>query len=207
MHSHHVTIFMKKTSLAIISPGFYLLLALLVACEGSQQQPTESSMDTPEQKQAQSRLEASAVLEEFIDASIARQYSRYYDLLSEQDQAVKSRDDFIQEKAPQGVTLADAFYDRIQYRIESIQVDADRAEALVNYRYPNVEFMIKDMFGLSILSDFTDAEIVDMKQRLEQAYQEKPLPMKTSSRKFVLLKQAPGWRVSLGWKKSVAGNP
>ena len=142
------------------------LLILVASCDRSPQQALQSSEDTPEVEQSQAQTEVTAVLESFIDASIARQYKIYYEFLSEQDRAAKSREIFLQEKQAGGVTLADAFYDKITYRIETVEVVNDQARASVEYNFPDVEFMIKDKFGLSILSDFTEAEISKMKSQL-----------------------------------------
>ena len=200
------SIFMKKSFFVLFKISLLILPVVLTSCDGSGQQALQSSEDAPEVKQTQSQVEVSSVLQSFINASIARQYDVYYELLSEQDRAVKSREVFLQEKQPGGVTLADAFYDKITYRIEHIEVDKDKAKVSVEYNYPNVEFMIKDMFGLSILSDFTDQEIIKMKEQLSQAYQGKSLPMKTTKRQFVLVRQPAGWRVLLGWKKALSHN-
>lgn len=197
--------FMSKTLSNLFYIIFALLLMALAGCDSSQQQAPQSDVALTVDQQADAGPEARAVLDRFIQASIARNYPAYYGLLSQQDQAARSLQAFIQEKTQGGVTLADAFYDRIQYRIETMVVEADSATAMVDYRFPNVEFMIKDTFGLSILSDFTDAEIRDLKMRLESAYQDKSLPMKTSRRNFRLLREADGWRVLLGWKKSADG--
>jgi hypothetical protein len=193
---------MKKLVSTLFNTCVVPLLVLLAGCDGSQQQLSESAVEVPVSKQSQPQQQVTEVLRTFIDASIARDYQAYYQLLSEQDKAVRSLADFVEEKQAAGVTLADAFYAQINYHIEDVVIDNGRARVVVEYRYPNVEYMIKDMFGLSILSDFTQDEMVKMKAQLEQAYQDKPVPMKASTRHFVLLQEAPGWRVLLGWKKS-----
>jgi len=193
---------MKNFISTLLNTSAVVMLLLLAGCDGSQQQLSESAMDMSASKHDQVKEQVGEVLQAFIKASISRDYRAYYALLSKQDKAVKSLSAFEQEKQAHGVSLADAFYDRINYRIEDIIVDKDRAKAVVDYRFPNVEFMIKDMFGLSILSDFTQDEIIKMKAQLEQAYQDKPLPMKASTRHFVLLKEDQGWRVLLNWKKT-----
>jgi hypothetical protein len=177
------------------------LFALLAACDGVEQQSLVAKIDRPDGKHSTASLEVSAVLERFIDASIARQYGEYYDLLSTKDQGVRTRQSFVDEKQTGDVTLADAFYDKISYRVEAVVIEEGQATVLVEYRYPDVEYMIKKQFGLSVLSDLTDQEIVRMKDELEQAYSVKPLPMKSRKREFTLLRQVDGWRVYLGWDR------
>lgn len=191
---------MKKLVSTLLNASVVALLILLAGCDGSQPL-SDSAVDMPASKQSLSQQQVTEVLQTFIDASISRDYQAYYQLLSEQDKAIRSQATFLEEKQANGVTLADAFYAQISYRIEDVVIDNGQAKVVVDYRYPNVEYMIKDMFGLSILSDFTQDEIIKMKAQLEQAYQDKPVPMKASTRHFVLLQEAPGWRVLLGWKK------
>lgn len=193
---------MKNLVSTLFNTSVVTLLLLLAGCDGSQQQLSESTVDVLVNEQSQAQQQVTEVLQKFIDASIARDYQAYYQLLSKQDQAVKSLPAFVEEKQAGGPTLADAFYRQIDYRIEEVVIDNAQARVVVDYRYPNVEYMIKDMFGLSILSDFTQDEILKMKAQLEQAYQDKPLPMKASIRNFVLLQEATGWRVLLNWKKN-----
>lgn len=179
-------------------PGWWLFLtlSLLFGCEPSGQQ---AQVDVSQARHGSEQQQAESVLTEFLDASVARDFGRRYDLLSAKDRASKSRDSYIAEQTPSKPTLADAFYKNIAYHIEQLELNGDQAKAMVEYRYPDVERMIKKQFGLSILSDFTDQETLELKHKLEAAYQDQPMPMRSSRKAYTLLREQGQWRVYLGW--------
>lgn len=193
-----------RNRLPVLLLKFVLLLpfGLMAGCEDSQQQPTETVADVAGQEHNLSTQEVREVLETFVDASVRRDYSTYYDLLSAKDHNAVSRQDFLAAKQAEGASLADAFYEKVSHRIGDVVIDKDRAHALVEYRFPDVEYMIKHVFGLSILSDFTQKEIMQMKTELAQAYQDKPVPMKSRNQNFELVREEAGWRVYLRWDET-----
>ncbi len=181
--------------LLLLVPG----LLLLAACEPNGQQP---SIDLQQPTHATAQQKVEAVVRVFVDASIKRDFASQYQVVSSADKQVKTLDQYVAEKAPRERTLADSFYQQISYSIEDVKVGDDQALVRVAYRFPDVERMIKERFGLSVLGKITDEKFDSMRQQLEAAYQNKVPPMKHSTRDYQLRKESSGWRIYLGWDKA-----
>lgn len=184
---------------------FLVLLTLalaLTACDSSQQasQPQEDQ-PAKEQSTATAVPAAKAVLKQYIDASIHRDYKTIYSLASEQDRSHKTLAQYIQQQKQETSPLADSFYDRIRYDIQSVTPKGDTLQAVVEYHFPDLEKMIKDTFNLQVLKpDIDHQELEKMKQELESRYHDGDMPMRSNDRQFTLVKENRQWKIRLNWK-------
>lgn len=188
---------MRKILIVTMSVALALLLN---ACDSSEQasQPKE---DEPLVKQSQFIDDAKAALKQYIDASIHRDYRAVYSMLSSQDKSRKSLADYMQQQEQEANPLADSFYDKIQYEILSLNKNGDNVKAVVEYRFPDLEKMIKDTFNLQVLKpDISNMELQKMKQELEARYNDSNMPVRTNDRLFTLVKEGNNWKLSLNWK-------
>ena len=181
-------------------------LMMVSACDQSGSASTATSTSySPNSDQSATKGDTSispdVVLQKFIDASIQRDYGTRYDLLSLEDQAVKSRQTYIDEMNKRPASLADPFFNQIQYQIDYVEESDDTADIKVSYNAPDVEKMIKDTFNVSVLKQQSETDIEDMKQKLEERYSGESIPMKQTHKMFHLVQQGDGWRVRLGWTR------
>ena len=156
----------------------------------------------PAEKQASASVTAELILKQFIAASINRHHGDYYDLVSSMDQSAKTRDQYLEEQQALQPNLADAYFDKISYQISSIIITDTTASAEVVYQFPDAERMIKQVYNLAILEKQSLPPLAVMKQQMDAAYQDKPMPMKTITRRFTLQQEVDGWRVVVGWNKN-----
>ena len=181
----------------------FLLTALifwLFACDKIPE-PTQANIDTPVEIQIQTTVDAEITLKKFIDASITRQHSEYYDLLSEKDRAIKTREKYLEEQQQLQPNLADNYFHDITYQISAITLSGNNASAEVIYHFPDAERMIKQVYNLAILEKQGLPALDEMKQQMDIAFKDKPLPMKTITRHFNLLQENNNWRVYMDWDK------
>jgi hypothetical protein len=179
---------------------FSLIALWLGACENSPHQ-TRADIDLPAAKDAHTTVSAETVLKKFIEASIKRQHTEFYDLLSNKDQATKTKEAYLQEQLKLQPNLADAYFQEITFEISSIKHNANEARAEVNYQYPDVERMIKKVYNLSILDPSALPALDEMKLQIDMAFKDNPLPKKTITRHFNLIRENNNWAVYLGWDK------
>lgn len=185
---------MHKTKLLIILlPGL-----CLGACDNKPEQ-IQPSFQIQDKKQTRSTADAELTLKQFIDASISRQHADYYDLLSTKDQEIKTKAKYLEEQQQLQPNLADAYFHAINYQITAITLHGTEAKADVVYQFPDVETMIKQVYNLSVLESSTLPALDEMKQQLDAAFKDKPLPMKQVTRQFNLLNEHDEWRVHIGW--------
>lgn len=179
-------------------------LSLCIAACDKIPEPIQASIDIPVETQAQSSADAEITLKQFIDASINRQHNAYYDLLSEKDHAIKTREKYLEEQQQLQPNLADAYFHDITYQISAITLSGNDASAEVIYHFPDAERMIKQVYNLAILEKQGLPALDEMKQQMDIAFKDKPLPMKTATRHFNLVQENNAWRVYLGWDKPQA---
>jgi hypothetical protein len=174
---------------------------LLFACDNKPEQ-IQPSFEIQDKKQTGSTADAELILKQFIDASINRHHADYYDLLSAKDQAIKTKEKYLEEQQQLQPNLADAYFQEITYQISSITLTGTAAKADVIYHFPDAERMIKQVYNLSILDKQGLPALDDMKQQMDIAFKDKPLPMKTVTRHFNLVHENNYWRVYMGWDQS-----
>lgn len=182
----------SKLMILVITVGW------LSACDKTSE-PKDPAFDAPETKQVEASAEIELTLRRFIDVSIQRRHEDYYNLLSSRDQAIKSKADYLKEQSQLQPNLADAYFDKINYNIVAIKQNNNEARAEVLYHFPDVERMIKQVYNLQILNNQSLPPLDEMKQQLDAAYKNQPLPAKQVTRQFNLLKEAGQWRVHIGW--------
>ena len=180
----------------------FLTLPLLglLACDNSPQQ-VQPDIDMPAVRHAQVKADATTQLEKFINASIRRQHDDYYNLITSQDQAIKTRAQYLDEQTRLQPNLADAYFEKISYVISALDITGTTAKAEVVYQFPDAERMIKKVYNLAILDIKSLPPLDEMKQKIDQTYQGKLIPMKAVTRHFNLLRESTGWRVAVGWNK------
>ena len=177
-----------------------LLIFWLSACDNSPKQ-TRASSNMPAEKHTQATTGPEIILKQFIDASIQRQHSDFYNTLSTRDQATKTKEQYLDEQQKLQPNLADAYFKDISYQITAITLQGTEAHADVNYLYPDVERMIKQVYNLSILDSSALPPLDEMKLQIDTAFKDKPLPIKKITRRFNLIQENNAWRVHLGWDK------
>lgn len=176
-------------------------LYALLACNDGSGQLAESEIQEPDIKASRNDAAVASLLTQFIDASINRRHEDYYDLLSAKDKSIKTKDDYLEQQNSLQPNLADHYFHRITYKITSMTVDKGEAKVEVLYQFPDVERMIKQVYNLAVLGEKQLPALDEMKQRLDLEFQDKPLPMKSKTRQFTLLKEDGEWRVYVGWDK------
>lgn len=161
-------------------------------------------MPVTKQAQATAGVEAGvdAALKRFIHAAINRQHTNYYDMLSNKDRAAKSREKYLQEQQQLQPNLADAYFERITYKITAITVNGTAAKVEAIYQFPDVESMIKKVYNLSVLDQQALPPLNAMKQKLDNAYAGKVLPMKAVTHHFNLIQENNDWHVYIEWDKA-----
>lgn len=185
----------------IVSGMIILNCSFLFGCNDASEQLAEAKMDAPLVRESQSTAPVESVLTQFIDASINRRHAEYYDLLSSKDKSVKTREKYLEEQQSIQPNLADHYFHRITYKIESVVFAGEEAKVEVLYKFPDVERMIKQVYNVAVLGEKGLPAMDEMKQRLDFEYQNKPLPVKSKTRHFTLLNENNEWRVYLGWDK------
>lgn len=177
-----------------------LLLLWLSGCENKPGQSLPA-VDMPADKQTLTTADVEITLKQFIHASINRHHTDYYDLLSASDQAVKTKEEYLEEQSKLQPNLADEYFHEISYEITSLTLNGSECNAEVLYQYPDVERMIKQVYNLSVLNKSALPALDEMKQQINAAFEGKPLPMKTLTRHFKLKHENNQWRVSTGWDR------
>jgi hypothetical protein len=164
-------------------------------------EPGQASIAIPVVTQTQSTADAEIILKQFIDASINRHHNEYYDLLSEKDHAIKTREKYLEEQQQLQPNLADKYFHDITYQITAITFSGNDASAEVIYHFPDAERMIKQVYNLAILDKPGLPTLDEMKLQMDMAYKGKPMPMKTVTRHFNLVMENNNWRIHVGWNK------
>lgn len=135
------------------------------------------------------------VLNQFIENDISGNYTAMYQLLSDSDKQAYSLNEFVEYKQSEEPEI-DILSQHTSFEIKDVEVNEDKALAMVDYRLPDIEaimgeFMIRMFSG----ADFDTSRI---EQELTEKMDEGSVSYKTETTSYLLVKEQGGWKVEQG---------
>ncbi len=153
------------------------------------------------------------VVEQYIARVYARDYAQAYELISAADQAVKPRENYLQENdAFSGFTLqlARRLASYIEYEAIQVERQGDRATVTVQGRVPDGnaaavrEILYADPRAFKEWDgELPEAERQALSQKLNRLRESGQLPMFEVEQTFELVQERGGWRIFENWHSAV----
>lgn len=128
-------------------------------------------------------------------------YEKAYALLSSQDKAVTSLQEFSGNKAEINAIMK-TMSNKITFEVKDVKVTGDNALATVDITMPDLMVAMRDQmaetFAQGLGGHEPDKKAIE--QKIAEKINNKNLPTVTNTAQFNLVKENDGWRVYMGWK-------
>ncbi len=166
------------------------LVFLLIACS--------EVIDPPEK-----------ILEDYLNATINQEFGRVYDLLSEKDKKIFTREQFLaiyQPKDEISNMIAKKITERVEYEIIEINTHKHKSEIIVYQTTPdaNATQLTLKQIMTSVLLDTTQTELTSTEYiiaKFDTLLNDGTIPIQKHNETYDLLKEKDGWRVWLQWEE------
>ena len=143
-----------------------------------------------------------AVFNDYAAASLKSEHGKAYDLLSSVDKKVMSREDYIASNSVEQLPFADMLMEATSYKILNSTVEGDKAILNIEVTMPNMMVVMQEMFAQAMAMGENAEENPDIAKNLQEKYGEEGLPTITEVQDVHMVREADGWRVSMGWNES-----
>jgi hypothetical protein len=149
-----------------------------------------------------------SVIESYLRAVYARDFTAAYSFVSAEDRRVRDLERYLQQRGPfSGFALEVARTLSKALEVETVRqrIDASRAEVIVRYRVPDpkkIAPVVHDWnaYQLNSLSSDMRAQLID---RLEKQQRAGLLDMTEGAETFELIREEGRWRIYLRWTAGV----
>lgn len=139
------------------------------------------------------------VLTRYLTATYQQDLKEAYAHLSASDRAFRSRETFLSHNSTEDSIVVAPLMRRTTFEIERLEIQDDRARAVVRVRQPNLEQVMGDLFNTALSSVGSGMDPDEFDEQIEKRYRNRPVPMITLQRGFSLVREEGKWRVSAGW--------
>jgi hypothetical protein len=147
-----------------------------------------------------SQPSAQEVMSSYLDALLKNQSEVAYGYISSEDKAVKSLSEYKSETEQKINPLGMAITSKVSYNVLTVHETGNTASADVQFTFPDVSAMFKDLMGAAFISDFSGENKDEFEKALAEKYREAEVPTTTRNEEFHLLKETDEWKVFLDWK-------
>lgn len=131
----------------------------------------------------------------YLEASFDNDYKTAYTYISSGDKSEKSLEEY--ESKSEGCNPA--FRKNISFEVKSVIIKDNRAEIDVVINLPNYELMTAECLA-TIMKSFYNGNRNDYEKEILEYYKDKNIPMISSARSYVLIKESDGWKLFFNWK-------
>jgi tetratricopeptide (TPR) repeat protein len=138
-------------------------------------------------------------LTRYLTATYQQDLKEAYAHLSASDRAFRSLETFISHNSAEESIVVAPLMRRTTFEIEHLEIQDDRARAVVQLRQPNLEQVMGDLFNTALSSIGSGMDPDEFDEQIEKRYRNRPVPMITLRRGFGLVREGGKWRVSAGW--------
>ena len=150
------------------------------------------------------------VIGQYLSAIIKGNSSEMYDMLSEKDKAVITKNDFIARTENLGGVLA-VLLSSATYKVNSVTITDNQARVSVDLTTPDPGPFMAELMGAAFLSAFSGEEGSEktnevnrqLKEAIEAKRKDGNLPTVTNTETYELLKESDGWKVFTNEAKQV----
>lgn len=139
------------------------------------------------------------VLTRYLTATYRQDLKEAYAHLSASDRAFRSRETFLSHNSTEDSLVVAPLMRRTTFEIERLEIQDDRARAVVRVRQPNLQQVMGDLFNTALSSVGSGMDPDEFDEQIEKRYRNRPVPMITLRRGFTLVREEEKWRVSAGW--------
>ena len=140
--------------------------------------------------------DAERALSAYLDAAFHERHEEAYSLLSDDDRADMTLEQFTSENQDNIVIQCEEFTARTEFQVKSVKVDGDRARAEVEITEPHIRLILSDILGAFIAALLDEEEdLQEMEDELEEKYSEGNIPMRTRTEYYDLVKERGAWKI------------
>ena len=132
----------------------------------------------------------------YLDNYYRGNYKASYSLLSADDKKFEKEEEY--EQSLNDNFLFKMFSNKISYSIKEVNVNGDKAEAVIDITRPDFSKVATDLVGImfsSILSEEKNQK--EIEDKIAEKLKGKTIPMTTETQVFELVKDQDGWKVFL----------
>lgn len=162
---------------------------------------------------SEARLGPEAVVRQYVASVYAHDYGRAYEFISEADQAVKSRPEYLRENSPfTGFTLQAArqLASYIEFQEAQTEQQGDRATVTMKFVVPdgNAEVVKEILFPnpaprVSEGDELSESERSALLEKLDRLHKNGQIPTFEGEQTFELKQEQGRWRIVENWAEAV----
>jgi len=143
-----------------------------------------------------------SVVKAYQNAIQEGDYEAAYALVSSQDRAVRSQEEFV-SNTRDAMALFGGMVDRMSFEITDEQVDGDQAIVALTITRPAVEKVFGELMGAALasaLGEDKEKSQKELQEALRKKIAEGDVPMTTDDKTYRLVREEDGWKIVFGWR-------
>lgn len=143
------------------------------------------------------------VLNNYLEASLKRQHTEAYSLISDADKKVKDLQTYLKENEKEDNSFARAISSKVSFTVRNLETSEKNATAEVEITLPDFGSIFADVMGAAFKSALSGSDDKEMARTLAGKLENGEVPMTTKEETYRLVKETGGWKVFLDWETEV----